>query len=59
MTARVIGSGQWAPEGILTMTTQMTNSVDGPAPVMSARSSNEHVWSVGQIVDVRPRTWAG
>lgn len=55
MTAKVIGSGQWDTNdrGIL-MTTVFQTSTLSPAP-----QQHQNMWSIGQIVDVRPRTWAG
>ena len=36
------------------MTTVFQTSTLSPAP-----QQHQNMWSIGQIVDVRPRTWAG
>jgi hypothetical protein len=57
MTARVIGSGKWdVDEGGVRMTTMINPTNEQALQVTSGQPT---AWSIGQVVDVRPRTWAG
>lgn len=55
MTAKVIGSGKWETNGRgILMTTVFRSNELSPVP-----QQHQSMWSIGQIVDVRARTWAG
>jgi hypothetical protein len=58
MTARVIGSGLWESNGSGVLMTSVfhptTQLLVDPVP-----QPQPPLWRIGQIVDVRPRTWAG
>ena len=58
MTARLIGSGQWDSDGGgILMTRIFQPSPNRIQPIHQGQQTIS--WSIGQIVDVQPRTWAG
>jgi hypothetical protein len=62
MAAKILGSGTWKTNGeglVMTNRFHKINEVPSRTSILIPVQNHNHLWSIGQIVDVRPRTWAG